>query len=57
MKEIKGINIGNQEINLLLLKTVIVTHLKKFSIKMNRKLTHSKRSWVRYMGKKNNAKK
>lgn len=37
MKEIKGINIGNQEINLLLLKTV-VTHLKKFSIKMNRKL-------------------
>lgn len=31
MKEIKGINIGNQEINLLLLKTVTVAELKNFS--------------------------
>lgn len=38
MKETRGINIGNQEINLLLLKTVIIAQLKNFSKKFNKKL-------------------
>lgn len=43
MKETRGINIKNQEINLLLLKTVIIAELKIFSEKFNRNFTNSKR--------------